>query len=191
VLDALEFVEREQARLDASLATLLCAAPHDADCPAKSVLHRLSTYLLAEEQCLYPALFVTLGSATPLELLADHLALKGMVAELSRAEAPEASFADRVSNLQDRLHRYGEREQHCLFPLMRTVFSAGELQLIAGEMQLFVSANRRSVPTSTATSKALLEGVRALLASPAPAAAAQAPQPGAGRPESGTESRGA
>ena len=169
VLDALELVRREHDRLDAGLATLLRASPQAREPAAKGILRRLSGYLLAEEQCLYPALFATLGSATPLEPLTDHLRLKRLVAELLRMDTPEASFAACVSNLQGRLRSYGVRQQHSLFPLMHGVFSPGELQLIGGEMQLFLGANRRFAPGSAATAKALLEAVRALLASSAQA----------------------
>jgi hypothetical protein len=161
-LDALELVEREHARLDAGLGMLLGAAPQNRDAVAKRVLRRLSAYLLAEEQCMYPALFVTLGSKTPLEPLTDHLTLKGLVAELLRMEAHEASFAACVSNLQDRLRGYRVHHEHCLFPLMRGTFSPGELQLIGGEMQLFLGANRRVGAGSSRTAKALLEEVRRL-----------------------------
>lgn len=175
-LDALELLEREHDRLDRDLAGLLCAPLADKKPLAKRVLERLSAYLLAEEKSLYPALFATMGSETPLAPLVDHLNLKRFVAELLRMEPLEASFAACVSNLQGRLRGYRERQHRGLFPLMRRAFSSGELQLIGGEIQLFVCANRRVATGSSAAAKALLEAVRARLAlSEQPSAQGQTP----------------
>ena len=102
----MELVEREHDRLDGDLEGLLGASVADRKPLARRALQRLSAYLLAEEQCLYPALFVTMGSETPLAPLIDHDKLKSLVAELLRMEPMEASFAACVSNLQGRLRSY-------------------------------------------------------------------------------------
>jgi hypothetical protein len=163
-LDALELIEREHDRLHVDLAGLICAALADKRALAKRILRRLSAYLLAEEQCLFPALFATLGSETPLAPLNDHQGLKRFVAELLRMEPMEASFAACVSNLQGRLRGYRTRQRKRLYPLMRRTFSPGELQLMGGEMQLFLYGNRRVGAGTTVAAEAMLETLRALVA---------------------------
>ena len=165
-MDALELVEREHDRLDGDLARLIRAPLPDKKPLDARMLRRLSAYLLAEEQCLYPALFATLGSETPLRPLSDHLSLKQFVAELLRMEPLEAGFAACMSNLQDRLNGYGLRQRSGLFPLMHRIFSPCELELIGGEMQLYLQGNRR-VPGTNVDARALMEAVRALVAATA------------------------
>lgn len=99
------------------------------------VIEQLSVHASIEEELLYPALRAKLEDDAPvLEALEEHHVTKLSLAEIEKLPATHERFDAKVTVLIESVRHHVQEEESDLFDLMRTSFSATELDDLGDAM---------------------------------------------------------
>jgi hemerythrin superfamily protein len=143
-MNAIRLLTDQHRKLESLLKATLAARQPTARATALArVGDELVKHLTSEEKVFYPAVKMKRTEGILLESLEEHLSLKRLLADLlaldPAAETWEAKF--KVLNEQAE-HHHKEEEEH-LFPEVRNVLNAGELDAL-GERLLALQQNLQS-----------------------------------------------
>jgi hemerythrin superfamily protein len=116
----------------------------------------LAAHAKAEETLFYPAVMSKQTEEILLESAEEHLSVKRVLTDLLDLEVDDERFDAKLSVMKEQLeHHAREEEEGELFPKVRKLLSADELDALGGELlALFVdlldSEPRTQVPLETA-----------------------------------------
>jgi hemerythrin-like domain-containing protein len=114
----------------------------------------LAVHAAIEERHFYPAVRAKQTEEILLESVEEHLAVKRVLADLLRADVEDPSFDAKIKLLQELVQHHVEEEQDELFPKVKKLLDADQLEAIAQEMtatmvELADTEPRNDVPSQT------------------------------------------
>lgn len=116
---------------------------------------KLAAHAKIEETLFYPAVVAKQTHDLLLESTEEHLAIKRVLADLLDLDPDDDQFDAKLAVMKEEVeHHAREEEEGELFPKLRSVLSADELDALGGEMlsmfeDLVGGAPRLSVPAET------------------------------------------
>ena len=150
---ALELLTSQHEEVDDLIAALEAG---DDDAQKEAIFQELADKLAAhasvEEQLFYPWVKSRQTEDMLLEAVEEHLAIKRILADLLDLGPSDEQFDAKLSVMKEELeHHAHEEEEGKLFPLVRKVASAAELEALGGEMlalfeKLLATEPRLQVP---------------------------------------------
>ena len=117
---------------------------------------KLSAHATIEEKLFYPAVMAKQTEDQLLESVQEHLAIKRVLADLIDLDIDDDEFDPKLSVMKEELeHHAREEEEEELFPKVKKLLSADELEALGSEMlsmfeTLLTGTPRTSVPKETA-----------------------------------------
>jgi hypothetical protein len=115
----------------------------------------LAAHAAIEEQLFYPAVIAKQTKEILLESTEEHLAIKRVLADMLQLDVESERFDAKLSVLKEQVeHHAREEEEQELFPKVRKLFEADELEVLGAEClslfeQLMANAPRNQVPRET------------------------------------------
>jgi len=101
----------------------------------RSLTDVIAAHAAVEETIFYPAVRARATDALVQDALADHIAIKRELADLVMSELDDPRFSARLQILQAQLeHHAREQEEGVLFPHVRELLDADELDRLGAEM---------------------------------------------------------
>lgn len=116
---------------------------------------KLAAHAKIEELLFYPAVLAKQTEEILLESVEEHLAIKRVLADLLTLSVEDEHFDAKLSVMKEQVnHHAHEEEEGELFPKVKKLLPAGELEAIGGEMlamfeHLLKSEPRQQVPRET------------------------------------------
>lgn len=103
----------------------------------RALANNIAAHAAMEEQLFYPAVRAKQTEPILLESTEEHLAVKRVLADLMATEPGDPRFAARLGVLKHELEHHARLvEEAELFPKVRKLFRAGELQSLGQQMKL-------------------------------------------------------
>lgn len=90
----------------------------------------LAVHAAIEEMHFYPAVKARRTEEILMEALEEHLAIKRLIADLLLMDVNDESFEAKVQVLKEQVEHHVEEEQSDLFPKVRSLFDADQLEAI-------------------------------------------------------------
>jgi hemerythrin superfamily protein len=112
----------------------------DGDTPGRKMLFlqladALAAHATIEETHFYPAIKAKQTEELVLESLEDHLAVKRVLADLLDLQPSDRTFDAKIMTLKELVERHVGEEETDLFPKVRSMFKAEELEEIGVAME--------------------------------------------------------
>jgi iron-sulfur cluster repair protein YtfE (RIC family) len=99
------------------------------------VADALAIHATIEEHHFYPAVRAKRTEDILLEALEEHLAIKRVLSDLLDLEVEDETFDAKLKVLKEEVEHHVEEEEQDLFPKVKKLLDAGELDSIATAMQ--------------------------------------------------------
>ncbi|HVV48871.1 MAG TPA: hemerythrin domain-containing protein [Polyangia bacterium] len=121
----------------------------------EEIADKLAIHAAIEEHHFYPAVKAKRTEDILLESLEEHLAMKRTIADLLKLDASDETFDAKVTVLQEQVEHHVGEEEEDLFPKVKKILSATELDALEQEMQAEqeelkeAGAPRASIPAQT------------------------------------------
>jgi len=121
----------------------------------EQIADKLAVHAAIEEHHFYPAVKAKRTEDILLEALEEHLAIKRTLADLLKIDADDSTFEAKIKVLKEEVEHHVEEEESELFPKVKKILSASELEMLEQEMvaeqEELVEAGdpRDSIPTET------------------------------------------
>ncbi len=114
----------------------------------------ISAHSTIEEKIFYPSVKVPETEELLTESVEEHLSVKRLIADLLELDEADASFKAKVKVLQEQIEHHVEEEEGDLFPKVKKLFIAEELEAMGTEMErmydeLMAGEPRERVPDET------------------------------------------
>jgi iron-sulfur cluster repair protein YtfE (RIC family) len=153
-MDAVQLLIDQHRRLEKKLARAV-----EAEEPAEraqllaSVGDDLAVHVASEEDVFYPAVKAKCTEDILLESLEEHLSLKRLLADLLELEPDDRTYEAKLKVLAEQTEHHHKEEEEHLFPDVRKLVDAGELdrlgkEMIALQQRLCGEGNPREVMAS-------------------------------------------
>lgn len=116
---------------------------------------KLAAHAAIEEKLFYPAVFAKQTEDILRESTEEHLQIKRVLADMLEMDVDDDQFAAKLSVMKEEVtHHAREEEEADLFPKVKKLLDAGDLEGLADEMQvmfdeLLADSPRLQVPTET------------------------------------------
>lgn len=156
IMNALKLLTDQHADVDELFATLEKATTRERKNDLfVELADKLAAHATIEEKLFYPAVMARQTEELLLESVEEHLAIKRVLADLLDLDVEDPSFDAKLSVMKEEVtHHAHEEEEAELFPKVRKLLSADELDGLGGEMlamfdQLMSGAPRQEVPAET------------------------------------------
>src|SRR5437868_428211 len=91
----------------------------------------LATHAAIEEHHFYPAVRAKRTEDILLESLEEHLGIKRILADLMKTDASDETFDAKIKVLKEQVEHHVEEEEGELFPKVKKLLSAEELDALA------------------------------------------------------------
>jgi hemerythrin superfamily protein len=101
----------------------------------EQIADSLAVHATIEEHQFYPAVKAKRTEDILLEALQEHLGIKRVIADLLDTEADDETFDAKVTVLKEQVEHHVEEEESDLFPKVKKVLSADELEALGQSMQ--------------------------------------------------------
>jgi hemerythrin superfamily protein len=133
-MNAIDLLTKQHREMEAALE-----AVSEADGAARGELFReaadaLMAHVLVEEQQFYPAVNAKRTEDILLESLEEHLSLKRVLSDLVALPADADSFEPKLHVLTEQVEHHHKEEEDKLFPKVRKLLSADELNDLGDQM---------------------------------------------------------
>ncbi len=160
-MNALDLLTEQHDEVDKLIQRI-----ESADGEAKEVLFeeladKLAAHAKIEEKIFYPAVMARQTEDILLESVEEHLAIKRVLADLLELDPGEDQFDAKLSVMKEEIeHHAREEEEKELFPKVRKLLGADELDALGGEMvalfeELLEGEPRKQVPGETGEAASL------------------------------------
>ena len=155
-MDALSLLTEQHEEVD-SLIEILEGDGDKADRQEAFVdlSNKLAAHATIEEKIFYPAVMAKQTEDMLREAVEEHLSVKRVLADMMKIDVDDEQFEAKLSVLKEQLeHHAHEEEEDELFPKVRKIFSAEELQGLGNDMvamfeTLLEGEPRQNVPGET------------------------------------------
>jgi hemerythrin superfamily protein len=134
-MDAVNLLIEQHRLLEKQFESLIASAGEEARrASLAEVGDHLGVHLASEEEVFYPAVRAQSTKDDLLESLEEHLSLKRLLADLLALQPSDQTFVPKCKVLREQaVHHHKEEEEH-LFPRVRVMLDAQELELLGSEM---------------------------------------------------------
>ncbi len=134
-MDAVDLLIEQHRLLEAQLESLVKADDDEARRRfLAEVGDHLGVHLASEEQVFYPAVRAQRTEDDLLESLEEHLSLKRLLADLLALDPADETFQAKCKVLREQAVHHHKEEEEDLFPAVRGMLDAPELERLGGEM---------------------------------------------------------
>lgn len=155
-MDALTLLTEQHEEVD-SLVEILEGDGDKADKQEAFIdlANKLAAHATIEEKVFYPAVMAKQTEDMLRESVEEHLSMKRVLADMMKIDLDDEQFAAKLSVLKEQLeHHAHEEEEDELFPKVRKLFSAEELEGLGNDMvamfeTLLEGEPRKNVPGET------------------------------------------
>lgn len=161
-MNAIDMLTKQHREMESELE-----AVSEADGATRGQLFReaadaLMAHVLVEEQVFYPAVNAKRTEDILLESLEEHLSLKRLLADLVALPPDADSFEPKLHVLVEQVEHHHEEEEKKLFPKVKKLLSADELnelgdQMMAAQAELLAKKPRKLAKQQTDEAAALTE----------------------------------
>ena len=160
-MNALELLKSQHDEVDELIEKLESASGRDKAALFAEVADKLAAHAKIEETLFYPAVMAKQTEEILLESVEEHLSIKRVLADLLELDPDDDVFDAKLSVIKEQVsHHAHEEEEGELFPKVKKLLSADELDALGGEMlsafeTLLGSAPREQVPLETEAAASL------------------------------------
>jgi hypothetical protein len=154
-MNCLDLLTEQHEECDALVEKIEAAEGDERRALFEELADKLAAHATIEEKIFYPAAKAKPTQELLLESVEEHLAIKRVLADMLELDVDDEAFDAKLSVLQEELeHHAHEEEEAKLFPKVRKIFSAQELEALGGEMvalfeELLTQEPRKNVPGET------------------------------------------
>jgi hemerythrin superfamily protein len=156
-LDVLELLKQQHDLVDELIAKLEAGTLDSAGRLAtfRQLADNLAAHASMEEQLFYPSVLAKQTKDQLLESTEEHLAIKRVLADMLQGDIASDRFKARLAVLKEEVrHHARQEEEQKLFPKLRELFSAEELDALGAEClalfeQLLILEPRTQVSRQT------------------------------------------
>jgi hemerythrin superfamily protein len=99
----------------------------------------LSMHAAIEERLFYPAVKAVETEDLLREAVEEHLSVKRLLADLLETDPADAAFDARIKVLEEQVAHHVEEEEGALFPEVKKLLDADQLEALGGEMLALAS----------------------------------------------------
>jgi hemerythrin superfamily protein len=134
-MNAVDLLVSQHRQIEASLKEVLEAeADEDRSRRFAQVGDLLTVHLASEEELFYPAVRAKRTEDILLESLEEHLSLKRLLSDLLALAPGEQTFVPKFKVLKEQSEHHHEEEEENLFPKVRGLLDAAQLDALGTEM---------------------------------------------------------
>ena len=134
-MDAIELLMQQHAEVDELFEQIESAkAPQKKWALFEEVADKLAVHATIEERHFYPAVKARRTEDILLESLEEHLSIKRLLADLLDTPADDQTFDAKIKVLQEQVEHHVGEEESDLFPKVRKLLDATELDALEQEM---------------------------------------------------------
>ena len=134
-MNAIEMLTRQHREMEGAFKALMSEAPENRGKPFEKVADTLMSHILVEEQVFYPAVKARKTEGIVLESLEEHLSLKRVLADLLALSPEDPHFEPKLHVLKEQAEHHHEEEEENLFPKVKKLLAAHELEELGNQMQ--------------------------------------------------------
>lgn len=131
-IDLLESQHREVEKLFSRVESAKSSA--DKQKLFNTIADKLAVHAGIEEHQFYPAVQAKRTEDILLESLEEHVSIKRVLADLMRTPAADATFEAKIKVLKEQVEHHVEEEESDLFPKVRKLLDATQLEALGQEM---------------------------------------------------------
>jgi len=154
-MDALTLLKEQHDEVDALFAKIENAEGDDKRKHFEVLADRLAAHAEIEEKLFYPTVMQKDTKELLVESVEEHLSIKRLLADLLSIKPDDEHFDAKITVMKEQVRHHSRQEEEGeLFPKVRKLMSADELEGLGGELaamfeQLADKAPRRKVPSQT------------------------------------------
>lgn len=155
-MNALELLKDQHDEVDELLKKIEKETDHDRKRELFTEMSdKLAAHAAIEEKLFYPAVFAKQTEDILRESTEEHLQIKRVLADMLEIDVDDEQFDAKLSVIKEEItHHAREEEEGELFPKVKKLFAAGDLEGLADEMQvmfdsLMTDSPRLQVPNET------------------------------------------
>jgi hypothetical protein len=154
-MNAIQLLKEQHEEVDSLLETIESEEGEARSAAFEELADKLAAHATIEEKIFYPAVMAKQTEEILLESVEEHLAIKRVLADLLDMDVDDEKFDAKISVLKEELeHHAHEEEEGELFPKVKKLMSADELEALGGEMvamfeELMTQDPSKNVPNET------------------------------------------
>jgi hemerythrin superfamily protein len=155
-MNAIKLLKQQHDEVDELIETIEKAKSSRAkEAAFLELADKLAAHAKVEESLFYPAVMAKQTEDMLLESVEEHLQIKRVLADLLDLDIDDEHFDAKLSVMKEEIeHHAREEEEGDLFPKVKKLFSADELEGLGNDMMamfetLLTGAPRKSVPSET------------------------------------------
>jgi hemerythrin superfamily protein len=152
-MDAIKMLTQQHRRMEAAFKALAEASPSKRTAQFPEAADLLMSHVLVEERVFYPAINAKRTEDILLESLEEHLSLKRLLADLVELKADDPSFEAKLHVLEEQAEHHHEEEEEKLFPKVKKLLSAQELDELGAKMAAAQNALLTQAPRDLASAQ--------------------------------------
>ena len=133
-MNAIEMLITQHRGMESALKAVLAATGEARRQLFEDAADVLMSHVLIEEQHFYPAVKARRTEDVLLESLEEHLSLKRLVADLLALSPTDAHFEPKLHVLKEQAEHHHKEEEHKLFPSVKKLLTATELEALGDRM---------------------------------------------------------
>lgn len=143
--DALELLLAQHAEIDALLVEIAAAtSPGLRGAAVSELADKLTLHLAIEQELFYPAVARSVGDDVARELLAEHVEIKRLLAEVLWLEADDPQFGPTLAALRAVLDWHELWQERPLFEAVAKLLAADTLQTLGAELDAWIARTARA-----------------------------------------------
>jgi hemerythrin superfamily protein len=159
-MDVIEMLTRQHREMESALKALMNAEPNGRGALFEQAADTLMSHILIEERHFYPAVKAKKTEDILLESLEEHLSLKRVLADLVALSYDDPHFEPKLHVLKEQAEHHHKEEEEHLFPKVKKLLDARELETLGDQMQaaqseLLAGSPRKRVAEQTAAASEL------------------------------------
>ena len=135
-MDAIKLLIEQHRKLEGLMKTAVeASAPKARAASLVKVGDDLTKHLTSEEEVFYPAVKAKATEDILLESLEEHLSLKRLLADLLALDPAAETWEPKFKVLKEQSEHHHEEEEENLFPKVRKMMDAEQLDALGQDMQ--------------------------------------------------------
>lgn len=160
-MNAIDMLTHQHREMESAFKTLMSEKPEGRGGLFEKAADTLMSHILVEERHFYPAVKAKKTEDILLESLEEHLSLKRVLADLVALSHDDPHFEPKLHVLKEQAEHHHKEEEEHLFPQVKKLLDARELEALGAEMQaaqaeLLARGPRKGVAEQTAHAPELI-----------------------------------
>ena len=138
--DPIELLVHDHRRMEGMLASLAKAEESGRTRLLTEVANALAAHVALEEEHFYPAVRACRTEDILLESLEEHLSLKRVMSDLLDLDTSDSRWEAKMHVLEEQSEHHHKEEEEHLFPKVKKLFDASQLDELGASMQTALAA---------------------------------------------------